>query len=371
VIFRHRLPYYIVEVEVLDEQPAAILFERFLDSVMLLDKSGVVWRVPATKLFDKDEPHAVADGYAVWRRAWWTDEARGRAVFVSYAGAVHEIDLKTGMVLQLQTSAILTGLKLPWARKQALEVAADFQPMGVRAAAEPFARDEKQPVAVRLRAAIAVQKAGGDPVDTDLFDAAVAEEKSLEDRKYAVRQATSVLGDDALDWLEEVGVHKDLTKEVVDALVPRKAVRSLVYLIAHGDVQPEGRKYAAKFLPKMPKEQVLRATLRELEDADAQIGGVLLGVAVATGAKDLGDRMRRHDQILLAILAKQTGPLEWLTDYFRERPTTEAVKPLLKALRRYRRDPKRRAKIIAALKPCTGLDFGDDVDAWLKRTPRN
>jgi hypothetical protein len=81
--------------------------------------------------------------------------------------------------------------------------------------------------------------------------------------------------------------------------------------------------------------------------------------------------MREHDQVLLDILRKQTGPLEWLTEYFRERPTTEAVQPLLNALRKHRRDAKLRAKIIAALKPCTGLDFGDDVDAWLKRTPRN
>ena len=148
-------------------------------------------------------------------------------------------------------------------------------------------------------------------------------------------------------------------------------MRSLVYLIEHSEVQPEARKYAAKLLPQLPRDLVLKATLRELRDADARIGGVLLGAAIATGARDLGDRMREHDQILLEILAKQTGPLDWLTDYFRERPTTEAVKPLLKALRKHRRNPARRAKIIAALRPCTGLDFGDDVDTWLKKTPRN
>ncbi|MHC4162505.1 MAG: hypothetical protein ACYSUM_10280 [Planctomycetota bacterium] len=367
------LPHAIVEVEVLDEKPAAILFERFLDAVMLLDTTGVVWRVPATKLFDRNEPHGAVDGHVVWRRAWWTDEARGKVVLVSYAGAVHEIDLRTGTVDRAPPTAIFTGVKLPWARKQALETAADFQPKGLRAVAEPIARDESQPVAVRLRAAIAVQHAGGAAVDADLFTAAVAPEESLEDRRYAVREAPSVLGDDAFDWLEEVGVRKDLTKEVVKALVPLggKAVRSLVYLIAHGDVKPEARLYAAKFLPQLPREVVLKATLRELKDADAQIGGVLLGAAIATGAKDLGDRMREHDQILLDILAKQTGPLEWLTDYFRTRPTTEAVQPLLKALRKYRRDAARKAKIIAALKPCTGLDFGDDVDAWLSKTPRN
>jgi hypothetical protein len=211
-------------------------------------------------------------------------------------------------------------------------------------------------------------------VNTDLFTAAAAPEESLADRQYAVREAPYVLGDEAFDWLEETAVRfEDLTKEVIKALVPLagKAVRSLVYLIAHSEVQPGARKYAAKFLPQLPKDLVLKATLRELKDADARIGGVLLGAAIATGAKDLGDRMREHDQVLLDILAKQTGPLEWLTDYFRDRPTSEAVKPLLNALRKHRRNPARRAKIIAALKPCTGLDFGDNVDAWLKNTPRN
>ena len=373
LLAKNVLPTYIVEVDVLDRRPAAILFEQFLDAVALLDATGVVWRVPATKLYDPDESHGVVDGHILWRRAWWTDEARGKVVLVSYDGAVREIDLKTGTVAKAAPETILTGVKLPWARKQALAAAADFEPKGVRAVAEPIAQDESQPVAVRLRAAIAVQRAGGAEVDVDLFTAAVAERESVADRKYAVREAPYVLGHDAFDWLEEVGVRKDLTNDVVDALVPLGggAVRSLVYLIAHSDVQPDARKYAAKFLPRFPKEVVLKATLKELKDADAQIGGVLLGAAIATGAKDLGDRMHEHDQILLDILTKQTGPLDWLTDYFRTCPTSEAVQPLLNALRKYRRDPARKAKIIAALKPCTGLDFGNDVDAWLNKTPRN
>jgi hypothetical protein len=368
------LPTSIVEVEVLDQRPAAILFEQFLNSVMLLDATGVLWKVPATKLYDPQKPHGAVDGHVLWRRAWWTDEARGKVVLVSFAGDVREIDLKTGKVAKVAVETLLTGIELPWARKQALEVAADFEPEGLRKVAEPIARDENRPVAVRLRAAIAVQRAGGDGVDVDLFAAAVAKGESKEDRKYAVREAPYVLGHEAYDWLEEIGVeHKDLTKDVVDALVPMggAAVRSLVYLIAHSEVQPDARKYAAKFLPQLPKEVVLRATLRELKDADPQIGGLLLGAAIATGVDDLGDRMQEHDQILLEILKKQTGPLEWLTDYFRVRPTSEAVQPLLNALRKHRGDAKRRRRIIAALKPCTGLDFGDDVDAWLKNTPRN
>lgn len=367
------LPTYVLEVEVLDRRPAAILFEQLSRSVMLLDATGVVWKVPAGKLYDVNKPHGGVNGHILWRRAWWADEARGKVVVVSVAGDVHEIDLKSGTVAKVAPETLLTGIKLPWARQAALEAAADFEPEGLRTVAEPIARDESQPVAVRLRAAIAVQRAGGDEVDVDLFTAAVAEKESPKDRKYAVREAPYVLGHEAYDWLEEVGVRKDLTREVVDALVPLggAAVRSLVYLIAHSEVQPDARKYAAKFLPQLPTEVVLEATLEELRDADPQIGGVLLGAAVATGARDLGDRMREHDQVLLDILKQRTGPLDWLTDYFRIRPTSEAVQPLLAALREHRGHAERRAKIIAALKPCTGLDFGDNVDAWLSKTPRN
>jgi len=241
LLARNVVPTCIVEVEVLDRRPAAILFEQFLDAVALLDATGVVWRVPATKLYDRDEPHGAVNGHVVWRRAWWADEARGKVVLLSHAGAVREIDLETGAVAKAAPEIILTGVKLPWARKEALAAAADFEPKGVRAVAEPLARDESQPVAVRLRAAIAVQRAGGAEVDVDLFTRAVAKEESLPDRKYAVREAPYVLGQDAYDWLEEVGVRKDLTRDVVDALVPLGggAVRSLVYLIAHSEVQPD------------------------------------------------------------------------------------------------------------------------------------
>jgi hypothetical protein len=240
LLAKNVLPIHIVEVDVLDQRPAAILFEQFLKSAMLIDARGIVWQVPARKLYDPQKPLAGANGRVLWRRAWWTDEARGKVVLVSFAGDVHEIDLKAGTVAKVAVETLLTGIKLPWARQAALEAAADFEPKGLRAVAEPIAQDESQPVAVRLRAAIAVARAGGAEVDVDLFTAAVARQESTEDRKYAVREAPSILGHEAFDWLEEVGVeNKDLTKDVVDALVPLggSAVRSLVYLIAHSEVQ--------------------------------------------------------------------------------------------------------------------------------------
>jgi hypothetical protein len=47
-------------------------------------------------------------------------------------------------------------------------------------------------------------------------------------------------------------------------------------------------------------------------------------------------------------------------------PTSQAVKPLLKALKKHQRDSKLTPRIIAALKPCTGRDLGADPAAWLK-----
>lgn len=370
VIAKGKAPQLPLEVHVLRGAPAAVLFETYGpvgtgDTLQRIGKNGLVWRMKVDKAAFVGATRTVSSIW--WARTWWVDEPRGRVVLVARNGYLGEVDLETGKLSEPAKEVILAGFKLPWARRQAIEVAVDWKLDGLRPAAEPLLSDPTLPAGLRLRAAVAVEKGGGPAVTEELWNAALESEKERE-RQALVGFAGRHVSD--LDLVIAAALRKDVGYAAVIALKKRGAARELVGLITHGDIDPKLRSYAGEMLGKLPPDAVLRAIRKELEDAEPGAAGVLLRAAIAT-ERDLDDIVRDHETTLLKTLDKQTGPIGWLADYFRDRPTSEAVKPLLKVLRKHRRNEALRTRIIAALKPCTGLDFGNDVDAWLKNTPRN
>ncbi|MHC4548527.1 MAG: hypothetical protein ACYTEZ_07095 [Planctomycetota bacterium] len=366
-------PYQPMDAHVLGGEPAVLLFERYAnigggDTLARLDRTGqLAWRV---KLHDVDRkafvdaPRSVSSVW--WYRTWWVDEPRGAVVLVARNGHLNEVDLQTGEVTVAPKEVVLAALALPWARDDALEVATDLEPAGLRPAVEPLVADAKLPAGVRLRAAVARQQASGPAVPEPLWRAAMDPARPVDERQRLVRFAGRYL---ALDLLAEAALQADVAYQVALALKERGAAAALAGLVTHGDVDRKVRAYACELLAQLPAEAVLRAVQKELKDAEPPEAGLLLHTAVRL-SEDLSEVVREHETTLIAVLDKQTGPLGWLADYFRTHPTTEAVQPLLKALRKHRRDAAMRARIIAALKPCTGLDFGDDPDAWLRGVPR-
>jgi hypothetical protein len=117
----------------------------------------------------------------------------------------------------------------------------------------------------------------------------------------------------------------------------------------------------------MPADRLLKEILRDLEYAreDPAAAGPLLLAAVTQPVPDLAEKLKSYESTLIKVLDKDTGPTGWIADYFAQVPSSEAIKPLLRQLRRHRADAHR-GRLIRALKSCTGQDFGDDVDAWLK-----
>ena len=144
------------------------------------------------------------------------------------------------------------------------------------------------------------------------------------------------------------------------------AVPAVAALAGGKDVDGRLRRRAAEVLAKLPSEDVVAAVFKRMKDADAAAAGALLHAAVATGASDLMALMRHREPELLKALDKRTGPLEWLADYFRTHPTSEAVRPLQAALAKNPRHPTLAPKLMGALRTCTGIDLGEDVQAWLR-----
>jgi hypothetical protein len=370
VIAKGKAPQLPLEVHVLSGTPAAILFEQYGyvgrgDTLQRLGKDGLAWRMKVGEAALAGARKTMSATW--WARTWWVDEPRGRVVLVARNGYLAEVDLETGKLSEPAREVVLHGVRLPWARQRALEVAVDWNVDGLRAAAEPLAADASLPAATRLRAALAVEKGGGPTVTEELWNAALESGKER-DRRALFAFACRHVSD--LDLVVTAALRRDVGYQAARGLQERGAVRELVGLVTHGDIDPKVRDYVGTLLGKLPADAVLRAIRRELRDAEPVAAGVLLRAAIAT-KRDLEEIVRDHETTLLETLDKQTGPVGWLADYFREHPTSEAVKPLLKALRKYRRNEALRKRIIAALRPCTGLDFGDDVDTWLKRAPRN
>lgn len=298
-----------------------------------------------------------------WWSAWWVDEPRGKVVLVARNGTLAEIDLGTGKSTKPGKDVTLAAFGLEWALHDALRVAVDLQPDGLREAAEKLLVHRSLAPYDYLLAAVAVETAGGQRVPRDAWDAVLAA-GDTDPARNAIEFAGARIVD--IDLVVRTALRKDVFAHyAVSALEGRKAVAELASLLTHGSIDPGVRDSVARALGRQAPEKALEAIDKEMEDANAEEGGALLNAAIATGAPDLERRLQHHEALLLRILDKQTGDISWLAGYFRGRPTSEAVKPLAKALARHKSDPALRRKIIGALKPCSGEDFGDDADLWI------
>ncbi len=364
-----------LEAHVLASEPGAVLFERYAaigtgDTLAFLGADGKLrWRLSLDEAIPGGRGGAKRSVSSIWwSRAWWVDETRGKAVLVALNGTLSEVDLKTGKALSPTKEVVLSGFALEGVRDQALEIAVELKPDGLREAAERLLADESLAPVSYLLAAVAVEKSGGPPVLRSVWDAALADDVDVADRQAAVTFAGLHVAD--LSLVEKAALRKDVGFQAVAALGKRNAAKELAGLLTDGSIDPAVRAHAAQILGGQAPDAVLDAIDKEMKDAGAQEGGALLAAAIAAGAPDLEKRLQHHEAVLLKILDKETADLAWLAGYFRGRPTSEAVQPLLRSLARHKGDPALRKKLIGALKPCSGEDFGDDADAWIKALAR-
>jgi hypothetical protein len=371
LVAKGELPQPPHDAHVLTGGAGAVLFEKdgnegFGSTLALLGADGKLrWKLSLEEAIPGGSGGAEREDACIWWwSAWWVDEPRGKVVLVARNGTLAEVDLETGKSTKPGMDVILAAFALPWALYDALRVAVDLQPEGLRAAAEKILVVRSLAPYAYLLAAVAVETAGGPRVTGETWDAVLAA-GDTDAARNAIAFAGARIAD--LDLVVKTALRKDVFAHyAVSALEGRKAVAELASLLTHGSIDPAVRDTVARALGRQAPEKALKAIDREMEDANAEEGGALLNAAIATGAPDLERRLQHHEATLLKILDRETGDLSWLAGYFRGRPTSEAVKPLAKALARHKHEPALRRKLIGALKPCSGEDFGDDADAWIK-----
>ena len=366
----HNLP---LQVHVLDGKSAAVLFERYArigygDSLAYVVEDRVRWRLKLSALFDARTVATFRRSVSSiwWYRTWWVDEPRKKIVVVTKKNLIREVDLETGKVFASPVSVVLTAIALPHARERALELAAELELKGALVVARPLVADQTLPVGVRLRAALAVQAAGGDRVGAALFEEALKPGRKQEERDFALRAIPGALGRIGIPTLRREALTRESAWAASHALAAlgENGAKVLVEIITGDSVRKSSRDYAALALSRLPGGLLSATISRQFAKADTDAADALLYAALNAGVLRLHEMVYPHEKILLRVLEKNTGRVEWLAEHFTLHPSTEAVGPLVRALGRNADYGSRKRKLIRALKASTGLDFGDDVKKW-------
>ena len=355
------LPQLPLEAMVFNGNLGAVLFERYGeigvgDTLARLKADGTLgWRLSLRDLFDRK----VIDTFTRtmssiwWNRAWWVDERRGKAVLVSRGGHVREVDLKSGKAAAGGPESIIASFPHP----AALEAAIEMKLEGARGPAARFAADKSQPVLVRFLAATLSGK-----VPEPLVEAALGNKRPLKERRLVIR----LLGTEHVEALERAAMRRETAYDAIRAIAGLGSARTLASVIAAGDTEQAARRFATDALGKLPADRVGKAIESEFADADAAVAGALLRAGITARVESLSALVVQQEETLIRALDHGHAPIEWTAEHFTKHPSTEAVDALLKTFGKHQRNPRHARKLIAALRACTGLDFGSSFQAWRK-----
>jgi hypothetical protein len=288
-----------------------------------------------------------------WNRAWWVDERRGKVVLVSKGGHVREVDLKSGKAAAGGPESIKASFPHP----AALEAAIEMKLEGVRGPAAKIAADKTQPAMVRFLAATLAGK-----VPRPIVEAALGKEQPLKERRLVIR----LLGDGHLEALGRAAMLRETAYDAIRAIAVLGSARTLASVIASGDTEQAARRFATDALGKLPADRVGKAIASEFADADVAVAGALLVAGITARVEGLSELVVQQEETLIRALDHGHAPIEWTAEHFRKHPSTEAVDALLKTFGKHQRNAQRAGKLIAALRACTGLDFGTSFQAWRK-----
>ena len=192
--------------------------------------------------------------------------------------------------------------------------------------------------------------------------AALGKQRALKDRRLVIK----LLGAAHLDALERAATRRETAYDAIRALARLGSATSLASVLASGDTEPAARRFATDALGELPAGAVEKAIAAEFTDSDAAVAGALLQAGIKAGVPDLSKLVAPHEATVVRALDRGQAPIEWTAEHFRKHPTTEAVDALLKTFAKHQRNPRLAKKLVAALRACTGLDFGMSFSAWRK-----
>ncbi len=318
------------------------------------------WSYEFKTLFDDEERAAFPRtlSFVFWADKVWIDKRYGEVIGSTMNKSVRIFDLQTGKVRPGGMTVLLRSLEPASPPVAAIDVAGAWFPSQANKRLRELAVNEKLALHKRVAAAAFLQR---DAKYAQLF------RDALEDRRAAaraVKAAAQLLPRaDARELLVRAATNKKLARAAVIALGSMGDVAGLVEVVAHGDVPLEAKRVAAGMLGSQPIEKIQKPLLKEFADADLDSAVVMLDALILAGDEKLARALQPHQQKLIALLGRRGANVEWLADSFARYPTTEAVKPLVRAART---NSKARKSIFKALRACTGLKIGDNLSAWEK-----
>jgi HEAT repeat protein len=284
-------------------------------------------------------------------------------VIVGVGDLLREVSLKDGAVSTPGAEVVLTRVEDgPLAdRILAFDVATRLLPPGTLEAANRFARDEKQPPGIRLRAVVALRRRGEDPNAEELFLKSIAKGEPDDLREYAARHLAEVLGERALPHL------RDLMRGTADEAwhsaqqgfrsLGEKAVPTLLEMLAEKEESPDYRGGAAHALGEIQSGKAYEGLLKAVTDPAEYVANAAVNAAIATGGPELEAR-------LTAILRDGSTQDLRIAFWLADRKYDGAPPAILAAIGRLAEGAKDRARFFDALKRCTGKDFGESAEAW-------
>ncbi|MCR9244233.1 MAG: HEAT repeat domain-containing protein [bacterium] len=335
-----QLPY---QVLVPDTLPGFLLFEQYY---RVGSGRAVIWvgdkGVEKLSLTLRDLYGGVPEGalHTVssiwWSRGVFLDEVAGAIIVVAVGDQIREVSIKEAEVSEPGIARIAD-----WARRGtekgralALEVLARKQPDALKAAtptAIELFHDDKESLALRLRAAVVLARAGT-PVAADrFFEAARAEDQPREVRQFAVRNLPAIVGEEAIPILRELmrGPANGVWNECIGAFAAlgEPAVDTLVEMMLEEGQSNDYRGGAANALGGIKSPRSYGPLLQATATAPDYVANNACNAVIALGGDDLTER-------LIAILAKGCTQDGRIALYLQRHPTRAALSAIDQALAR-------------------------------------
>ena len=267
-----------------------------------------------------------------WHHGHAFDERRGVLLLVANSLEVREVAVADGAVATPDARRLAdfasSGSEL--IRTLALDVFAG-RPAAASKEVLPIAagvfHDRSEPMALRLRAAVVLHRAGLRVPAAELFAAARAEDQPVVVRCYAVRQLPTVLGEAAIPVLREAmrgpadstwdGAYRAF------AAIGEPAVPTLLAMLEARDESRHCRAGAAHALAGIRSPSARDALLCATREADGYVAEAALGALIATGGPDLA-------RDLITLLAEAPALTASIAIHFAGNPDRAAA-PLLEA----------------------------------------
>jgi len=299
-----------------------------------------------------------------WRRGRWLDEEADQVILATEPGPLVVVNLHTGAVQPGGTPEIRAALKklsgpqvalpLELAEEQKLQAVEDYRRLF---------QDSKQPVPVRLGAAVSLRRCGDRSGERLLVEKASRGEGSS-DRAYALTHLAEFLDLRAVPILQQAMRSGDSTiwngaMSGLAKLGPR--VGPILMAMLATKEKADFRGGAAYVLRDLKYLPARRALLDTLADRDEYVASACFQSLRAMGIP------KEFQQQFLVYLIRGTKVDAQLAGYFCKHRNPRAPAALLKALQRRhyaKRTGYEEEVLVTALEFQTGVHLGQDTRAW-------